>query len=178
MSSNGFGLEELWNLFPPGGIGSLPEWRAVEGSSLPEPQRRLLVHHGHMTIALGQHHRDPVELQVLDRRRRGEIYARRLVLTVPGKASPVLFGMMKIDLTATPAGAREEILSEKTPLGAILINYGVLRRIEPTLFLEIRPGPLLAEALKVTAADPLYGRLAIIHCGGVPAVQLLEVVIV
>jgi len=150
----------------------------VEGQSLPEPQKKLLVHQGHMTIALGEHHRNPVELQVLDRRRWGEIYARRLVLTVPGNDFPVLFGIMRIDLTATPPEARDEILSETKPLGAILIDHGVLRRIESRHYLEIRPGQVLAERLGVAAEAPLYGRLATIYCGGMAAVELLEVVIV
>lgn len=172
------GLADLWGLFPLDGIGPLPDWRAVEGRDLPEPQKRLLVHHGHMTIALGEYHRNPVELQVLDRRRSGDLYARRLVLTVPGNDSPVLFGIMRIDLTATPPEAREEILAETKPLGAILIDWGVLRRIDPRIYLEIRPGPLLAETLRVRSADSLYGRLATIYCGGMAAVELLEVVIV
>jgi len=171
-------LGELWGLFPPGPIGPLPGWCEVEGQSLPEPQKKLLVHQGHMTIALNEHHRSPVQLQVLDRRRWDEVYARRLVLTIPGKQSPVLFGIMRIDLTATPPEAREEILSESKPLGAILIDHGVLRRIESRHYLELRPGPLLAGKCGIAAGAPLYGRLATIYCGGRAAVELLEVVIV
>jgi hypothetical protein len=71
---------------------------------------------------------------------------------------------------------RDEIVSERTPIGRVLINHNVLRRIEPTAFLRLLPGPALMEWFGVTPAQPIYGRLALIHCDDKPAVELLEIV--
>jgi len=167
-------MKDLWRLFPLDGLGPAPRSRAVGPEEIPEPERALLVHKRHMTVALEERHGARLKLHVLARRRDGDLYARRLFLTAAGR--PVLFGIMRIDLAATPPAAREQILAERTPLGAILIAQKVLRRIEPHRYIEVRPTRWLARLLAVRAGEPLYGRLARIHCSGVPAVDLLEVV--
>ncbi len=169
-------IASLWNIFPEDGLGPAPHGRAVAGEDLPGPHRRLLIHKRHMTVILREHHDADVDLHVLARRHDGDLYARRLILTVSGTDLPVLFGIMRIHLENAPAAAREEILAEETPLGAILIGHGVLRRLEPVKFLEITPTAPMARLLRVSTLRPLYGRLAQIHCGGERAVDLLEVV--
>jgi hypothetical protein len=64
----------------------------------------------------------------------------------------------------------------KTPVGRILIQHNVLRRIEPTAFLRIRGGPAQMAWFGLSEPHTLYGRLAFIHCDGKPAVELLEIV--
>ncbi len=169
-------LTALWNLLPEDNLGPPPHGSAVQGESLPGPHRRLLIHKRHMTVALREYHDADVDLHVLARRHDGDLYVRRLVLTVNGTDLPALFGIMRIHLDNAPPAAREEILAERTPLGEILIGHGVLRRIEPIKFLEITPTAPLARLLRVSTLRPLYGRLAQIHCGGERAVDLLEVV--
>jgi hypothetical protein len=51
-----------------------------------------------------------------------------------------------------------------------------MRRIEPTTYLRITPGPAMMEWFGMSDPRPVYGRLAYIHCDGVRAVELLEVV--
>jgi chorismate-pyruvate lyase len=169
-------VAEFWRLFPLNGLGPLPRWRLVGGETLPQPYRTLLVHHGHMTRVLEEHYRSKLDLSVLDRRRAGEFYARQVLLTVRKTGAPALLGIMRIDLRAARPRAREMILEEKTPLGAILIRHRVLRRIEPFAYLQIDPTEPMVDLLRISPPRPVYGRLATIHCGGAPAVDLCEVV--
>jgi hypothetical protein len=71
---------------------------------------------------------------------------------------------------------RREILSRQTPLGRVLIQNNVLRRIEPTAFLRVTPGPAMVKWFGLDRPRPTYGRLAMIHCDDQPAVELLEIV--
>jgi len=70
----------------------------------------------------------------------------------------------------------EKQLVGQTPLGRILINHDVMRRIEPTGFLRMVPGPELMKHFGLSEPMPTYGRLAYIHCNEQPAIELLEVV--
>jgi chorismate-pyruvate lyase len=70
---------------------------------------------------------------------------------------------------------RSAILSQNTPLGRILIEHNVLRRIEPTAYLRVDPGPTLTQALKLAKPTRLYGRTGVIFCDDRPAIAVLEV---
>ena len=73
---------------------------------------------------------------------------------------------------------RREIESRQTPLGRVLINHNVLRQVELVQLWRIMPGPDLRTQLAIPADVPtVYGRTALIHCNGQPAVELLEVVV-
>ena len=61
-------------------------------------------------------------------------------------------------------------------LGRILIDHNVLRRIEPTDYLRVTPGPEMMQWFDLKTPEPAYGRLAIIHCDGKPAIELVEIV--
>ncbi len=61
-------------------------------------------------------------------------------------------------------------------MGRVLINANVLRRIEPTAFLRVTPGPAMIEWFGLDEPRPTYGRFALIHCDEQPAVELLEIV--
>ena len=88
----------------------------------------------------------------------------------------VQFGIMRIWFGYCGPAVREEILAGRTPLGRILIEHDVLRRIEPTEYLRVIPGKPMTEWFGLDRPRPTYGRLALIHCNGKPAVELLEVV--
>jgi hypothetical protein len=70
---------------------------------------------------------------------------------------------------------RDAILEEKTPLGRVLIDNNVLRRIEPTAFLQITPGPKLADWFGLSRPETCYGRLGVIFCDDRPAIAVLEI---
>jgi len=149
-----------------------PLTRAV---AMPEPYRGLLVHNEHMTVTVEAHYGAPVDVRVLQADRFDDFYHRRIVLVAQGTDRVVQYGLMRIDLACCSAPVRDAILAQKTPLGRILIEHDVLRRVEPTSFLRIDPGPSLLEAMQLTAPTPLYGRTGVIFFNDRPAVAVLEV---
>jgi chorismate-pyruvate lyase len=165
-------LVSLFALFPP--AGAIERLELITPENVPEPYHRLLVHEQHMTVTVEAHHGDRVNVQVLDAHEAGDVYARRILLRLQATGRVVQFGLMRIHLNHCGPPVRQEILSRRTPLGRILIEHGVLRRIEPSAYLRVDPGPRMIEWFG--SAQPTYGRLAIIHCNGEPAVELLEIV--
>ncbi len=157
--------------------------RVVHESDVPDPFRRLLVHHDHMTTTLRDYHDAPIGLSVLDHELTDDTYTRKIILTLAGSPatradtpSVVEFGIVRIDLAQVPDVVRSEILQRTIPLGDILIQHDILREIEPKWYLAIDPpSPLLKHFDKPLSAT-VYGRIGIIHCNGSPAIQLLEVV--
>jgi chorismate-pyruvate lyase len=167
-------LEELFAEFPP--ADDLPRYELVAPDDVPEPYHTLLVHEHHMTVTVEAHHGAPVDVHILARRHRGHHYARKIVLTPQGAARVVLFGIVRINLSYCSPAVRAKIVEGKTPLGRILIQHDVLRRIEISAYLRIQPGPKQLAWFGLTEPRPIYGRLGYIHCDGKPAVELLEVV--
>lgn len=147
----------------------------VEADDIPQPARKLLVHHKHMTATLKTHHGQEVELHVLRHRLEGDRYTRKILLTLPGRGSVVEFGVVRLDLQFTDEAVRSAILGRVTPLGAILIGHRVLTKVTPKWYLRF---PADCPVVRYFGTPPVqaYGRLATIHCNGVAAVQLLEVV--
>lgn len=171
---NGPTIEELFALFPG---DDLPSYQIVPGEQVPEPYRALLVHEHHMTVTVESFHGSLVDVRVLTRRRDGDSYSRKIVLVTRSTGRVVMFGIVRINLALTSRGVADAITAADTPLGRVLIEHDVLRRIEPTAYVRIDPRPeQLAWFDLRTEGLPLYGRLALIHCDGQPAVELLEVV--
>jgi len=171
---NGPDLAELFVLFPPADY--LRALEAVSPAQVPQPYGGLLVHEHHMTVTVEAHHGGLVDVRVLEERRENEAYARKILLALQKTGKIVQFGLMRIHLNCCTAAVRDEILSKRTPLGRILIEHNVLRRIEPTAYLRAVPGPAMMEWFGLAEPLPTYGRLALIHCDGKPAVELLEIV--
>jgi hypothetical protein len=147
----------------------------VPPSWVPEPYRKMLVHHVHMTVTVEEHYQQPVSIQVLASRRVGESYGRETLLQIGQTGQTVQFGAVRIDLTCCSAAVRSAILEEHTPLGRVLIENNVLRRIEPTAFLQIIPGPKVASWFGLTRPETCYGRLGVIFCDDRPAIAVLEI---
>ncbi|HZN60620.1 MAG TPA: hypothetical protein VFD71_21280 [Planctomycetota bacterium] len=168
-------LLSLLELFPEDAL-NLSRFEEVGPAEVPEPYRRLLVHRHHMTVTLEEHHNSPVTLEVLVRRRRGDDYARRLVLRAGSEQKIVLLGIMRFHLQHTKEEVRNAIIEEKTPLGRILIENNVLRWIEPHSYWRLHLDDELRRIFGVQKAAVTYGRVAFIICHNSPAVQLLEIV--
>jgi chorismate-pyruvate lyase len=147
----------------------------IRASALPEPYCGLLAHTEHMTVTMEAFYGQPVDVRVLEAGREEELYHRRIVLTLHDTDRIVQYGLVRIDLTLLPEAVREAILAQDTPLGRILIEHNVLRRVEPTAFLRIDPGPTLIAALGMDRPTPLYGRTGVIFCNDRPAIAVLEV---
>lgn len=163
-------IEELLALFP----GEPLAVSVVPADALPEPYRNLLVHEHHMTVTVEAHYRGPVDVRVLQHRRENSHYSREILLIHRSTHKVVQSGIVRIDLSLTSPEVREEILAERTPLGRILIDRGVMRRVHPTAYLRIEPGNRTEEWFGQRAV--CYGRLAVLVLDERPAIEVLEVV--
>ena len=85
------------------------------------------------------------------------------------------FGLVRIDLGVCPEPVRNAIVEGKTPLGRVMIQHNMLRRIEPVAFLRVRLSAPMAAWFGVPAGTETYGRLGVIYTGDRPAVEVLEI---
>jgi chorismate-pyruvate lyase len=168
------GLETLFALFPP--AGDVPEYEFVPDDEVPPPYRELLVHEHHMTVTVEKYHGDLVDVRILNRQMDDDCYARKILLALKRTGQVVQFGIMRVKMDLCSPEVQAKIRAGDTPLGRILIEHDVLRRIEPTAFLRVIPGKPMLDWFGLDRPLPTYGRLAVIHCNGQPAVELLEIV--
>ena len=169
-------LRELYRLFDNGSADDLPEYEFVAADEVPTPYSGLLVHDKHMTVTVESYHGDRVNVRVLARRHIDNDYARKILLTLTGSGRVVQFGIMRIRLDLCEPEVRETIIGARVPLGRILIQHNVLRRIEPKAYLRVLPGPAMMSWFGDAGSRPSFGRLALIHCNRQPAVELIEIV--
>jgi hypothetical protein len=167
-------MDALFALFPPEEY--LADYEEVPAAEVPQPYRKLLVHEHHMTVTVEAHHGSLVAVRVLQHSLVGDIYARKILLALHSTGQIVQFGLVRVHLQYCSDKVRQGILARKTPLGRILIQNNVLRRIEPTAFWRVTPGPKMVEWFDLNRPEPTYGRLAMIHCDEQPAIELLEIV--
>jgi chorismate-pyruvate lyase len=168
-------LDHLAGLFYTN-IAELGAFEEVLAEAVPEPYRRLLAHHEHMTVAVEQHHGSRVDVQVLETKQTGDYYSRKIVLHRQSDRRPVLFGIPRLNLRLVDESVRREILSENKPLGRVLIDHNVLREVQLASLYRVVPGPDLCQLFGLPASLATYGRTAFIYCDGFPAVELLEIV--
>jgi hypothetical protein len=147
----------------------------VPPSRIPAPYHDMLVHHHHMTVTVEGYYRQPVSIQVLTSRQVGDSYGRETLLELNSSKQVVQFGAVRIDLSCCSQAVRDAIVAESAPLGRILIENNVLRRIEPTAFLQITPGERLADWFGLSRPDTCFGRLGVIFCDDRPAIAVLEI---
>jgi chorismate-pyruvate lyase len=129
-----------------------------------------------MTVTVERWHHSPVDVQVLAKHLTDEAYARKILLTRTSDKKVVQFGVMRIKYQYLTDAVRREIESEAVPLGRILINHNVLRQVELFALWKVKPGKELAMLLNTAPDQITYGRTALIHVDGEPAVELLEIV--
>jgi chorismate-pyruvate lyase len=170
----GTDIQGLFRLFAPAEYMTRGE--LVPPGRVPAPYQQLLVNEHHMTLTLEAHHGDLVDVKVLEYRVAGDSYARKILLALQKSGRVVMFGLMRVNFQYCSDEVRREIVSGQTPLGRILIEHNVLRRIEPTAFLRVFPAPAMEEWFGLDQPRPTYGRFALIHCDEQPAVELLEIV--
>ncbi len=154
----------------------LAEFKDVAVQSMPLDYRRLLAHTEHMTVSVEEYHRSKVDVRVLDRRETETHYAREILLSRRSDNKVVQYGIMRVNFDWLSPRVRTEIQSEKTPLGRILIQHDVLRRVRLAGLWRVTPGPKLTKMLELAEPTVTYGRTALIECDGEPAIELLEIV--
>ncbi len=147
----------------------------IPPDAMPSAYHRLLVHHHHMTVTLEDHYQDHLNVEVLSVRREDQSYHREIVLRTQKQNRIVQFGVVRIDLNCCSQSVQKAILAENTPLGRVLIEHNVLRRIEPTAFLKIAPGKKLMNWMELDRDMFLYGRMGVIFCDERPAIAVLEI---
>lgn len=153
----------------------VPRFDYVPADAVPQPYHGLLVHQHHMTVTVEKYHGDLVDVRILARRQQGSSYARKIVLALQKTGRLVQFGIVRINLDYCSPEVRAEIVAGQTPLGRVLIQHNVLRRIELTAFLRVDAGPAQLAWFGQSGRATLYGRLGYIHCDEQPAVELLEI---
>jgi hypothetical protein len=167
-------LRALFALFPH--ADDVPEYEIVPGAAVPAPYQGLLVHEHHMTVTVESFYKSLVDVRILTCRQSADDYARKILLVLQSDGRVIQFGIMRIILGYCSPAVQAAIVAGKTPLGRILIEHDVLRRIEPTAYLRVMPGRAMMEWFRLSEPLPTYGRLAYIHCNEQPAVELLEIV--
>ncbi len=130
----GTDVQGLFALFPPADYMSRGE--LVPPGRVPPPYHSLLVHEHHMTVTVESHHGAQVDVKVLEYRVAGDSYSRKILLTLQGTSRVVMFGLMRVNFRYCSDAVREEVIAGQTPLGRVLINANVMRRIEPTAYLR------------------------------------------
>lgn len=154
----------------------LGEFQPVSSGELPPDQRRLLDHDEHMTETVEAFHGCPVDVRVLDRFSTDSHYARKILLTRRRDGEVVQFGIMRIAFSSMGPEVRQEIESEGTPLGRVLINHDLMRQVRLSRLFRVQPGEELRRLLNVPEDGVVYGRTAMIRLNGAPSVELLEIV--
>jgi chorismate-pyruvate lyase len=149
---------------------------AISAADMPTVGRKLLDHEHHMTVTVEEHHHCEVDVQVLETLFTGQAYSRKILLTKQTDSTVVQFGIVRLNFEFLATHIQQEIRAENTPLGRILINHNVLRRVELAQLWKIQVGQDLAELFRVSPNTIVYGRTAWIYCNGEPAIELLEVV--
>lgn len=168
-------LDELAALFYPS-TEALGRFEEVAAADMPPVFQQLLAHNNHMTVTVEGYHQSPVNVRVLDKSIQGDHYARKILLARQSDGSVVQYGIMRIDLAQVSAEVRRQIESEGIPLGRVLISHNVLREVELVSLWRIEPGDELRTLLNTALGEIVYGRTALIHVAGEPAVELLEIV--
>ncbi len=142
---------------------------------VPRPYDALLDHHNHMTVTVEAYYGEKVDVQVHRSEQQGEWYAREITLSTARSKQVVQYGIVLLDTTAIDDDVWQRIKSQEVPLGRALIEHNVLREVQLVGLWRMFAGPRLAELLPVRKGETVWGRTALIHCNGEPAIKLLEI---
>lgn len=157
----------------------------VDATTVPQPQRRLLDHEEHMTVTVEAFHRCPVDVHVAqtlqgnsssESASGGRWYAREITLHRQSDGAPVQYGIVRLNVDLLDPVVWQEIESQSTPLGRVLIRHHVLREVQLCGLWRVAAGEPLAASLDCPVGTVTYGRTARIFCDYLPAIELLEIV--
>src|SRR5258708_35292108 len=155
---------------------SLGDFTEVAADELPEAYHRLLAHDAHMTVSVEKFHDSPVRVRVLEKHITPTHYARKILLERQSDGRVVQFGIMRVNFTCVSPAVRDEIQSEATPLGRILIRHDVLRQVRLCSLWRIAMGADLTPLFGLDQPCLTFAPTALIHSRSVPAVELIEIV--
>lgn len=167
-------LDKLIGLFY-GETQELGRFRSLPADQIPEPARSLLNHEMHMTVTVEKFHSSAVEVEVFREQKLEQSYSREICLKRVSDDAIVQYGIVRLNFQHLNEEVQREIEGQGKPLGRILIDHDVLRRVQLLSLYEIAPSQELNSKIGANE-DTLYGRTAIIYCNDEPAIELLEVV--
>lgn len=168
-------LHELVQLFYDD-VEDLARFENKSSGTLPSPYDLLLDHNHHMTVTVESHHGCPVDVKVLEFETKGDMYCRKILLTRQSDNRVVMFGIVRLHTRYLNETVRAEIESQRIPLGRVLIEHNVLRRVELGKLWQVTPNAELQRHFNQPSAEVTFGRTAIIHCDDEPAIELVEIV--
>lgn len=105
-----------------------------DGTDMPSPYRRLLVHETDMTSTLEAFHGERMDLRLLESRRSEGSLWRQVLLVGRASGQAREAGAIRIDLRQFDTAERWEILEGRKPLGAILADHAVGYVSRPRVF--------------------------------------------
>lgn len=143
---------------------------------MPADYRTLLDHNHHMTVTVESFHDCLVDVKVLEHRSDADIYQRKILLTRRTDQAVVMFGIVRLHTQYLAPEVRTEIQSRERPLGRVLIEHDVLRRVELGKLWQVTPNTELQRHFNLDSPKVTFGRSAIIHCDDQPAIELVEIV--
>ena len=153
-----------------------PEIVRLEGQEVPEPYRGLLVHDRDMTPTLAEAYRETMELRILQKIVREDVFTRKIVLKGADSGRIVVFAAIKIYLDHFDAEGRRLILAGGKPFGTILHEQGIRHFSRPEAFIQVLADDWIRGALSLADASPLYGRRsALWNSTGNALAQVLEI---
>jgi chorismate-pyruvate lyase len=152
---------------------TLPNLETIAPAEVPTTLRDLLRAADPLTPRLEDRHGASLRLRVLERRRQGNVYARRVVLVREGDGVPVVLGAIEIHLDRLAPALRAEVLAERVPFGHIVADATAA----PDALLRVVPDASIAAALAIDEDDePLYGRCRTLRDGeGAVVAAIVEI---
>jgi len=136
----------------------LPVAAEIDGESMPEPYRSLLVHNDDMTPTLEASYGQRIHLRLLNRKVEDDVMLRQVVLVSDRDEQPVEFGAIRIQLKFLPLEARQFVLEGRLPLGRVLQDFRIRHDSRPAAYFQVRADALIGEALQTAGLQLLYGR--------------------
>jgi hypothetical protein len=135
-----------------------PDARILSPAEIPPPYRSLLDHQRDMTMTLEEHCGGRVALRVLSIFSRKSWYFRRVLLSHEYSGRPVEMGAIRISLTVFAPRIRQQILSNRVPLGRVLRDGDVDHLSRPRTFLGVTPNSEMMGVFWMREPRLLYGR--------------------
>jgi chorismate-pyruvate lyase len=154
----------------------LGAFQRVAAEEMPETYRTLLNHSNHMTVTVEQFYSQAVNVQVLRHRLTDDLYEREILLLGQVSGEVVQHGIVRLKPSLLRPEVWASIASRGTPLGRVLIENNVLRAVELHDLWQVQCGASLAGHFSCPLNTVTYGRTALLHCDGQPAIELLEIV--
>lgn len=169
-------LQPLLRFYVQSGEG-MPRILFIEGESMPEPYRHLLVHRSDMTPRLSDFYQSEIGLEVLrkDKDSTRDELTREVILR-RSDGVPVEFGAIRILIHRLPEPVAEEVRAGERPLGGILQSHRLPHTSAPQAYFQVAADSLMAQMLACDEGTTLYGRCNVLSLpDDVPFAEIVEI---